>query len=114
MANKRPEITDEEIGMRAFKLRKAKAVERALEKLRRGLHDSWSLFSQKDLNDLGWIIGELWAYETRADWEDLHFSKLTAEDVLELISISRDLQESPHQVAETMERAIEIVRARSV
>jgi len=114
MSNQRPEITDEEIGIRAFKIRRAKAVERTLERMRKGLRESWSMFSQRDLHDLSWMIGEVWAYVPRAEWEDLHFGKLTAEEVVEIIGMARTLQAVPHNTVETTEKVIDMVRARSV
>lgn len=111
--NNRPDVRDEDIGMRAFQIRKAKAVERAIERLRQGLKTSWGMFTQHDLADLGWMIGELWAYEKRADWEELHFSKLTPEDVTQVIEISRRLRESPQNTVETLEQVGDIIRARS-
>lgn len=112
--NNKPDVRDEDIGMRAFELRKAKAVERALERLRQGIRNEWGMFTQRDLNDLSWMIGELWAYEKRADWEELHFSKLTAEDVTSIVEIARTLRQDPHNTVETLERVGDIIRVRSV
>ncbi|MDO8879272.1 MAG: hypothetical protein Q7W44_00465 [Coriobacteriia bacterium] len=112
--NTRPDVRDEDIGMRAFQIRKAKAVERAMDRLRQGIRESWGMFTQRDLADLGWMIGELWAYEKRADWEELHFSKLSAEDVVSIIAIARELRDDPHNTVETLERVGDIIRARSV
>lgn len=112
--NNRPDVRDEDIGMRAFQLRKAKAVERALERLRQGLRNDWGMFTQHDLSDLGWMIGELWAYEKRADWEELHFSKLNAEDVQHVIEVARQLREDPKNTVETLEAVGDVIRARSV
>jgi len=114
MSNQRPDVSDEEIGMRAFKIRRAKAVERALDRMRRGLRDSWSTFSQRDLNDLSWMIGEMWAYVPRSDWEDLHFGKLTTGDVVEIVALAHTLRAEPHNTVETMDTVVDMVRARSV
>ena len=114
MNGQRPDLTDEDIGMRAFQLRKAKAVERATERIRQGLQADWGQFTQRDLADLNWLLGELWAYEKRADWDDLHFSKLTAEDVTHIIEVARALRENPHNTVETLEQVGDIIRARSV
>lgn len=111
--NTRPDVRDEDIGMRAFQIRKAKAVERAIERLRQGLKASWGMYTQHDLADLGWMIGELWAYEKRADWEELHFSKLTPEDVSQIIETARRLRETPQNTVETLEQVGDIIRARS-
>ena len=37
MYDRHPDVTDEDIGIRAFKVKKAKAVERAIERIRHGL-----------------------------------------------------------------------------
>jgi len=113
MNGNRSDVRDEDIGMRAFQIRKAKAVERAMDRLRQGIKAEWGMFTQKDLADLGWMIGELWAFEKRADWEDLKFSKLTSEDVQTIIEISRGLREDPHNTVETLEHVGDIIRARS-
>lgn len=112
MNGNRPDVRDEDIGMRAFQIRKAKAVERAIERLRQGLKADWGMFTQHDLADLGWMIGELWAYEKRADWEELHFSKLTAEDATQIIAIARTLRDNPHNTVETLEQVGDIIRVR--
>ncbi len=114
MNSNRPDTTDEDIGRRAFQIRKEKATERAIERLRQGLKNSWSVYSQTEVDDLSWIIGELWAFEKRLDWEDLHFSKLTADDVQAIIKIARDLQENAHNSVEHLEQVGDIIRARSV
>jgi hypothetical protein len=114
MNSNRPDVSDEDIGMRAFQIRKAKATERALEFLRQGLRSTWSMFTPGDIADLQWILGELWAYEKRADWEDLHFSKLTGADTQAIITLARHLKDNIEGSVETLERVGDIIRARSV
>lgn len=114
MDTSRPELNDEDIGMRAFQVRKAKAVERAMDRLRQGLKHHWGMLTRKDLDDLSWIFGELWAFEKRADWEELHFSALTPEDVQAILAMARTLREAPRDTVETLERVGDVIRARSV
>jgi hypothetical protein len=114
MNGNRPDVSDEDIGMRAFQLRKEKAVERSIERLRQGLKTSWSFFETKELDDFRWIIGELWAFEKRADWEDLHFSKLNVDDVRAIVGYAQQLRADAHNTVETLERVGDIVRARSI
>ncbi|MEL7667052.1 MAG: hypothetical protein AAGU73_02475 [Actinomycetota bacterium] len=115
MNGNRPDVTDEDIGMRAFQMRKAQAVERATERIRQGLQADWGMFTQRDLADLDWLLGELWAYEKRADWNDLHFSKLTADDIKSMIEDSREIrQEGSHNTVETLTRVGALIRSRSV
>lgn len=92
MNGQRPDVTDEDIGMRAFHIRKERAVERATDRLRRGLGHDWDMFTQKEIELLEWALGEMWALEDRADWENLHFSKLRAHDVRTILGYARELQ----------------------
>lgn len=91
MNNQHPEISDEEIGMRTFQLRKARAVERAMERLRQGMKADWALLSHAEIEALGWILGELWAYIARAEWEELHFSKLKYADVRQMLAYAKEI-----------------------
>jgi hypothetical protein len=89
--NQRPDVTDEEIGMRTFQLRKAQAVERATERLRQGLGTEWSKFTQPEIEALGYVLGELWAYIAHTEWDDLKFSTLGVTDARRLLNFAREL-----------------------
>lgn len=91
MNRQRPDVTDEEIGMRAFQIRKGRAVERAMERLRRGLGSDWAMLSTAEIEALSWVFGELWAYVARAEWEELHFSKLSLAEVKEILSLAKEI-----------------------
>ena len=91
MNNQHPDVSDEEIGMRTFQMRKARAVERAMERIRQGLKTEWSKFTNPEIESLGFVLGELWAYIAHADWEELHFSILSVTDVRRILNLSREL-----------------------
>jgi hypothetical protein len=91
MNNQQPEVTDEEIGMRAFQIRKARAVERATERLRNGLGKEWSKLTRLQIEALGYALGELWAYIAHSEWDDLRFSTLSFEDVEAILAFSAEL-----------------------
>jgi hypothetical protein len=91
MNNQRPDVNDEEIGMRTFQLRKARAVERAMERLRQGMKADWALLSHAEIEAIGWVFGELWAYVARAEWEELHFSKLRYPDCREILGFAKEI-----------------------
>jgi len=91
MNGQRPDISDEEIGMRTFQLRKAQAVERATDRMRQGLGADWSKVSDKEIEALGFVLGELWAYIAHSEWDDLHFSKLGLTDTRRMLNFSREL-----------------------
>ena len=89
--SRRPDITDEEIGMRTFQLRKEKAQERALEKIRQGLKADWANLSVPQIDLLGWVLGEVWAYIARREWEHLAFSALTTAKVRKILEIANEI-----------------------
>jgi hypothetical protein len=91
MNGQRPDVTDEEIGMRTFQLRKAQAVERATERLRKGLGAEWSKFTGPEIEALGYVLGELWAYIAHTEWDDLKFSTLSVADSRRILNFAREL-----------------------
>lgn len=91
MNNQHPEVSDEEIGMRTFQIRKAQAVERATERLRKGLGTEWSKFTGPEIEAMGYVLGELWAYIAHSEWEDLRFSTLSITDVRRILNYAREL-----------------------
>jgi len=111
MNNQRP-VTDEEIGMRTFQIRKARAVERAMERMRQGLKTDWSLLSLAEVEALGWVLGELWAYVARAEWEDLHFSLLKTEDVRVILGFAREIANHDRNSVDVLQDVYKVVVAK--
>lgn len=109
MDNKRPEVNDEEIGMRTFQLRKARAVERAMERLRQGMKADWALLSHGEIEALSWIFGEVWAYEARADWEELHFSKLKYADIRQILGYAKEIANHTRNSVDVLTDTYEVV-----
>jgi len=91
MNGQRPDVSDEEIGMRTFQLRKAQAVERATERMRQGLGTEWAKFSNPEIEALGFALGELWAYVAHSEWDSLHFSMLGVTDARRILNFAREL-----------------------
>ena len=85
------DVDDEDLGIRASRVRRAKAVERAMERLRAGIGPKWSLMSAEDIEALERAFGELWSWGTVADWDGLRITSLKDEDVAEIIRIGRTL-----------------------
>lgn len=88
---RKPDLTDEDVGIRTFKLRKEKAVERAMEKIRRSLGRSFLQFTKDDIESLEWALGECWTMVGFYDWENVTFSSLKLEEIREIISITQDI-----------------------
>lgn len=112
MSNQHPDVTDEEIGMRTFQIRKARAVERAQDRMRQGLKASWSSLTMSEVEALGWILGELWAYVARADWEDLHFGKLTIADVHTMLDHAQEIANHTRNSVEVLQNAYDLVKSK--
>jgi len=85
------DVTDEEVGMRSFQLRKGRAVERAIEKIRQNLGTHWVKLSLHDIDILQWVLGEVWAFIARAEWDNLAFSSTTLEETKKIIQLGEDI-----------------------
>lgn len=87
------DITDEEVGMRSFQLKKGRAVERAIEKMRQNLDVTWVKLTLPDIEVLQWVLGEVWAFIGRNEWDNLAFSSTTLEDTKKIIQIGHEIME---------------------
>lgn len=87
-----PDVTNDERGRRIFQLHKERAVEMALEKVRRSAKSGWAAFSPQDIKTLTNILGEAWVSIERSTWEQCSFSRLNRKDLEEIISIGNDVK----------------------
>lgn len=110
MSMQRPDVTDEDIGMRTFQLRKARAVERAIDRLRHALKTEWGSFESREIEELEWILGELWAYVARNEWENLHFGRLNMHDVRVILGHGRELRKHSRNAVDILNDVGTIVR----
>ena len=110
--NNRPDVSDEDIGMRAFQIKKAKAVERATDRMRTGLKSEWAKLTTQSIDELEWVLGELWAYVARDEWADLRFGKLTMHDVRTILGYGRELRKHSRNAVDVLNDVAEVVRAR--
>ncbi len=86
-----PEVKDEEVGRRLFQIHKEKAVEVAIEKIRRKMSSEWQSFTSSDIDVLKHILGEAWVSIKRAEWEDISFTKLTKRDLQAIIQVAKQV-----------------------
>lgn len=112
MSHNRPEVTDEDLGMRTFHLRKAKATERAVERIRHGLKSEWSQLSNDEIEELEWILGELWAYVARAQWDDLRFGHLAMHDIRRILLLGRELRRHSRNAVDILKDVAQVVTNR--
>lgn len=108
MYDHHPDVTDEDIGIRAFQIKKAKAVERAIDRIRHSLGPSWSELTGEEIDELEWVLGELWAYVARAHWDELHFGKLSMRDIIKMLTLGSQLRRHARNSIEIL-REIEAV-----
>lgn len=87
-----PDITNDERGRRIFQLHKERAVETALEKIRRNPRSEWAAISPQDIKTLTYILGEAWVSVERSTWEQCSFTRLTRKDLEEIISIGNEVK----------------------
>ena len=111
MYDQHPDVTDEDLGIRAFHVKKGKAVERAIERLRHGLGENWTELTDEEIEELEWVFGELWAYAARADWDELHFSKLTMRDVMKVLTLGSQMRRHARSGVDVLREVSGIVRA---
>jgi hypothetical protein len=87
-----PEAKDEEVGRRLFQIHKEKAVEVAVEKMRRKMSSEWTSFTSSDIDILKHILGEAWVCIKRTEWEGISFTKLTKNDLQGIIQVAKQVR----------------------
>lgn len=110
MYDRKRELSDEDIGIRAFKIKKAKAVERAIERMRSSLGGSWQSLNSEEVEELEWILGELWAYIARDDWDDLRFSKVSIQEVIRILMYGSQLRRHARNSIDILRDVEQVVR----
>lgn len=107
----RPGIDDESLGIRLHEVNRQRAVDRAIERLRHGLHADWHYLTAEDHTSLRWILGELWATTSRDNWEQYHFSKLDFDQTRRLVMVGQRLRSRHASGVSSLEMAAAVVRA---
>lgn len=88
-----PSVTNDERGRRIFQIHKERAVETAIEKVRQNLGSDWDEFSQKEIQTLKEILGEAWVSIERSVWEQSAFTRLTRNDLENVIRIGMQVKD---------------------
>ena len=82
-----PDSTKDNLGRRRFLLHRNKAVEDALERVRRSPGAEWESLSAGEREGLKSALTEIWDCCGRERWEQYCFSSLTRVDILALIAL---------------------------
>lgn len=104
------ELSDEDIGIRTFKIKRSKAVERAVERVRRSLGDGWQHLNAEEVEEFEWVLGELWSYIARDEWDDLRFSRMSMQEVIRMLTFGSQLRRHARNSIEILRDIEGVVR----
>lgn len=111
MYQRQPDVSDENIGIRAFKVKRAKAVERAIERLRHGLDTSWKDLTDDEIEELEWMLGELWAYVSRPQWDAMRFGHMSMGDVVRILTLGSQLRRHARPGVDILQEAHALIKS---
>ena len=104
-------VNDENLGIRAFQIKKGKAVERAIQLVRHDLGAQWADLTSEEVDELEWVLGELWTYAARADWEELRFGHLAVRDIVKILTLGSQLRRHSRNATEILKDVHAVVLA---
>lgn len=110
MYDRRQDVSDEDLGIRAFKIQRAKAVERAVERIRHGQGESWKSLNDSEIEELEWVLGELWSYVARSEWEDLRFGLMSMSDIIKMLTLGSQMRRHARPSMEVLREVEELIR----
>ena len=113
MYDRHPDVSDEDIGIRAFQIKRGKAVERAIERLRHGLGPMWAELNNEEIEELEWVFGELWSYLARGDWDQLRFGNLGMGEVIKITMLGGQIRRHARPSIEVLREVDGIIREKS-
>jgi len=113
MYDKHPDVTDEDLGIRAFQIKRGKAVERAIQLIRHGLGASWSELTTEEIEELEWVLGELWSYVARAHWDDMQFGHITVRDVVKILTLGSQMRRHARNNIEILREIDDLISSKS-
>lgn len=102
--------SEETLGARMYEMTRQRAVDRAIERMRSGLKVDWQFLTRDDVENLRWLIGEIWATRDREEWDSLHFSKIDLHDTRVLAGQADRLRRHGTLRGSTMDLTVSILR----
>jgi hypothetical protein len=93
-----PDSTKDNLGRRRFLLHRDKAVENALERIRRSPAAGWETLTPDERSGLKTALTEIWDCCGRERWEQYCFSTLSRTDILTLTAIVCGIRERHGQI----------------
>lgn len=107
------DVNEEELGIRAFQIKRAKAVERAVQLIRHALGAQWAELTGDEIEELEWVLGELWAYVARQDWDELRFGHLTMRDIIKILTFGSQMRRHARNSIEILKDIYAVVLSES-
>lgn len=104
---------EEELGIRAFQIKKAKAVERAVQLIRHDLGAQWTELTGEEIEELEWVLGELWGYVARHDWDELRFGRLSLRDIIRILTFGSQMRRHARNSIEILKDVYAVILAAS-
>ena len=99
---------EDNLGRRRFLLHRDKAVEHALERIRRAPDAGWENLEPGQRAGLKSVLTEIWESCERNRWQDFCFSTISQADILRLVAIADDMK-SRHLPVCNASREIETI-----
>ena len=107
-----PRSNDSDLGRRIFVVQKEKAVEDALDKIRRRVGADWCSVSPTDCDVLKETLGEIWTAIERPRWSTYRFSKLTLADIHSLVASGKEIR-TKRYMTDAMLQSLDQILSRS-
>jgi hypothetical protein len=70
-------------------------------------------FTNEEIEELEWALGELWAYLARGDWDQLRFGLLGMGDAIKIIMLGGQIRRHSRPSIEVLREMEQIVRAKA-
>ncbi len=92
--------TEDDLGRRRFLLHRDKAVEYALERIRRAPDARWETLTPEERSGLKEVLTEIWENCDRGRWQQYCFSTLAKPDILRLIALGDEVRGRHHPICD--------------
>ena len=80
--------------------------------MRHGLGAEWASYTTREIEELEWILGEIWAYVSHGEWDELHFGKLTGHDVIKVLGLATQIRQHTRDTVAILQDVIALVKVR--
>ena len=108
-----PDVTDEDIGRRTVEIRRERATERAIELIRTHISDEWPSLTTHDVEQLEFVLGELWSHMSRVHWESVTFSDMDLMDVQELLDLAAQMSNATYGTSRYLDKMALVLDGKS-